>query len=66
MESSKSTDDTTVHGSLMNHIAKSIEKNSKNEEQATTLKKLFGTANLSKETIIETLTEAIASNKTDK
>lgn len=66
MESSKSADDTTVHGSLMNHIAKSIEENSKDEEQAATLKKLFGTANLSKEIIIETLTEAIASNKADK
>lgn len=56
----------TVHGSLMNHIAKSIEENSKSEEQAAILKKLFGTANLSKEAVIETLAAAIASNKADK
>lgn len=66
MENSKSNDYMTAHGSLMSHIAKSIEENSKNEEQAATLKKLFGTADLSKEAIIETLAEAIASNKADK
>lgn len=53
---------SNTHGSLISHILHRVDENAQNEQQATLIKKLFDSDNLTKEEIVEAIEQEMNTN----